>query len=173
MHQHRYRFPDPKRLALNIRPSPKNSTAQHGVRADNSQKTTAQQLLANSYADSKRGRMQHQGPEPLQEWFCGYRRGRTRGGKAFAGLLASRQSVGADISRICDRTLLLEYPNLFYANIKHAGEPLHKSKPVIASAAKQSIFVCQSSTYGSPRRCAPRDDGLMQTFLSEVAICRV
>ena len=101
MHQHRYRFPDPKRLALNIRPSPKNSTAQHGVRADNSQKTTAQQLLANSYADSKRGRMQHQGPEPLQEWFCGYRRGRTRGGKAFAGLLASRQSVGADISREC------------------------------------------------------------------------
>ena len=98
MHQHRYRFPDPKRLALNIRPSPKNSTAQHGVRADNSQKTTAQQLLANSYADSKRGRMQHQGPEPLQEWFCGYRRGRTRGGKAFAGLLASRQSVGSDIS---------------------------------------------------------------------------
>ena len=45
-------------------------------------------------------------------------------------------------------------------------ESLHKSKPVIASAAKQSIFACQSITYGSPRRCAPRDDGLMQTFPS-------
>ena len=43
-------------------------------------------------------------------------------------------------------------------------EHLHKSIPVIASAAKQSIFACQSSTYGSPRRYAPRDDGLMQTF---------
>ena len=45
-------------------------------------------------------------------------------------------------------------------------ESLHKSKPVIASAAKQSIFACQSTTYGSPRRCAPRDDGLMQTVPS-------
>ena len=43
-------------------------------------------------------------------------------------------------------------------------EGLHKFKPVIASAAKQSIFSYQSSTYGSPRRYAPRDDGLMQTF---------
>ena len=40
----------------------------------------------------------------------------------------------------------------------------HQSKPVIASAAKQSIFACPSCTDGSPRRCAPRDDGLMQTF---------
>ena len=45
-----------------------------------------------------------------------------------------------------------------------AKEHLHKSIPVIASAAKQSIFACQSITYGSPRRYAPRDDGLMQTF---------
>ena len=43
-------------------------------------------------------------------------------------------------------------------------EGLRKSKPVIASAAKQSIFACASNTYGSPRRCAPGDDGLMQTF---------
>ena len=40
----------------------------------------------------------------------------------------------------------------------------HQSKPVIASAAKQSMFACPSCTDGSPRRCAPRDDGLMQTF---------
>ena len=40
----------------------------------------------------------------------------------------------------------------------------HQSKPVIASAAKQSIFAYPSCTDGSPRRCAPRDDGLMQTF---------
>ena len=45
-----------------------------------------------------------------------------------------------------------------------AKEHLHKSIPVIASAAKQSIFACQLITYGSPRRYAPRDDGLMQTF---------
>jgi len=42
-----------------------------------------------------------------------------------------------------------------------------KSKPAIASAAKQSILVCPSITNGSPRRCAPRDDGLMQTCLSK------
>jgi hypothetical protein len=41
---------------------------------------------------------------------------------------------------------------------------LHKPKPVIASAAKQSIFACLSCTFGSPRRCAPRDDGLVQPF---------
>ena len=46
-------------------------------------------------------------------------------------------------------------------------EPLHKSKPVIASAAKQSISACESCTYGSPRRCAPHDDGLLQTFPRE------
>ncbi len=36
-------------------------------------------------------------------------------------------------------------------------------QPVIASAAKQSIFACQSTTYESPRRCAPRDGRLRQT----------
>jgi len=41
---------------------------------------------------------------------------------------------------------------------------MHKSMPVIASVAKQSIFACQSVTYRSQRRYAPRDDGLMQTF---------
>ena len=41
---------------------------------------------------------------------------------------------------------------------------LHKSQPVIASAAKQSIFAYPSCTDGSPRRCAPRDDGLIQTY---------
>jgi len=45
-----------------------------------------------------------------------------------------------------------------------AKEHLHKSIPVIASAAKQSIFACESCTYGSPRRYAPRDDGHKQTF---------
>ena len=45
-----------------------------------------------------------------------------------------------------------------------AKEHLHKSIPVIASTAKHSIFACQSITYGSPRRYAPRDDGLMQPF---------
>ena len=43
-------------------------------------------------------------------------------------------------------------------------ESLHTTQPVIASGAKQSIFACQFCTYGSPRRCAPRDDGLIQTF---------
>jgi hypothetical protein len=47
-----------------------------------------------------------------------------------------------------------------------ASESLHKSKSVIASVAKQSIVACQHGTYGSPRRCAPRDDGLMQIFLA-------
>jgi hypothetical protein len=40
-------------------------------------------------------------------------------------------------------------------------EHLHKPKPVIANEAKQSIFAFQACTYGSPRRGAPRDDGLM------------
>ena len=40
----------------------------------------------------------------------------------------------------------------------------HQSKPVIASAAKQSMFAFPSCTDGSPRRCAPPDDELMQTF---------
>ena len=40
----------------------------------------------------------------------------------------------------------------------------HQSKPVIASAAKQSIFAYPSCTDGSPRRCAPRDDGLIQAY---------
>ena len=44
-------------------------------------------------------------------------------------------------------------------------EALHKSKFVIASAAKQSTRAYKSSTYGSPRRVAPRDDGFMQTLL--------
>ena len=43
---------------------------------------------------------------------------------------------------------------------------MHKSKSVIASAAKQSIFACPSITYGSPRRCTPRDDAPVQIFLS-------
>ncbi len=43
-------------------------------------------------------------------------------------------------------------------------ESLHKSKSVIASAAKQSILACESCTYGSSRGCAPRDDGRMQNF---------
>ena len=41
---------------------------------------------------------------------------------------------------------------------------LHVSKLAIASAAKQSILACEACTYGSPRRCAPRDDGRMQTI---------
>ena len=44
------------------------------------------------------------------------------------------------------------------AQMASPREHLHKSKPVIASEAKQSIFACKSSTDGSPRRCAPRDD---------------
>ena len=43
-------------------------------------------------------------------------------------------------------------------------EFLHKSKPGIASPANQPNFACQACADGSPRRCAPRDDGLMQTF---------
>jgi hypothetical protein len=43
-------------------------------------------------------------------------------------------------------------------------EHLHQSKPVMANEAKEFIFAFQSCAYGSPRRCAARDDGLMQTF---------
>jgi glucose-6-phosphate 1-epimerase len=43
-------------------------------------------------------------------------------------------------------------------------EPLLKSKPVIASVAKQSILASESITDGTPRRSAPRDDGLMQAL---------
>jgi hypothetical protein len=44
-------------------------------------------------------------------------------------------------------------------------EALNNSKARIASAAKQSSFSWKSSTDRSPRRCAPRDDGRMQSFL--------
>lgn len=30
---------------------------------------------------------------------------------------------------------------------------MHKSKPVVVSAARQSIFLCQSTAYRSLRRC--------------------
>ena len=40
-----------------------------------------------------------------------------------------------------------------------AREGLHKPPSVIASAAKQSSSLAQSRSDGSPRRCAPRDDG--------------
>jgi hypothetical protein len=40
-----------------------------------------------------------------------------------------------------------------------ATEGLHKPPSVITSAAKQSSSLAQSHTDGSPRRCAPRDDG--------------
>jgi len=43
-------------------------------------------------------------------------------------------------------------------------EPLQKSKPVIASVAKQSILDSESITHGTPRHSAPREDGLMQAF---------
>ena len=43
-------------------------------------------------------------------------------------------------------------------HIPSVKEALQKSNPVIASAAKQSILSSESSTYGSPRRYAPRDD---------------
>jgi len=45
-----------------------------------------------------------------------------------------------------------------------AKQALQKSKFAIASAAKQSTRAYPSSTHGSPRRFAPRDDGLMQAF---------
>jgi hypothetical protein len=62
--------------------------------------------------------------------------------------------------------------SLTVTSAARSRESLHKSKSVIASAAKQSIFACQSTTYGSPRRCAPRDDGLMQTFPSTGEACQ-
>jgi len=43
-----------------------------------------------------------------------------------------------------------------YSNIPR--NPSHKSKPVVASEEKQSIFACQSSTDALPRRYAPRSD---------------
>ena len=58
-----------------------------------------------------------------------------------------------------------------WAISRHVGvrEGMHKPKPVIASAAKQSILVSESRTYGSPRRCAPRDDGLMKSVTKPFA----
>ena len=55
------------------------------------------------------------------------------------------------------------------AQMASPREHLHKSKPVSASAAKQSMLACPSCTDGSPRRCAPRDDELMQTFPSRTS----
>jgi hypothetical protein len=49
-------------------------------------------------------------------------------------------------------------------HIPGVKDDLQKSNSVIASAAKQSILYSESSTYGSPRRYAPRDDGLTHTF---------
>ena len=49
-------------------------------------------------------------------------------------------------------------------HIPSVKEALQKSNPVIASAAKQSILYSESSAYGSPRRYAPRDDGITHTF---------
>jgi hypothetical protein len=43
-------------------------------------------------------------------------------------------------------------------------EDMQKSKPVIASAAKQSSITSELNTYASPRRCAPGDQGRMQNF---------
>ncbi len=52
----------------------------------------------------------------------------------------------------------------FFASQAAMGsEPLKNFKPVMASAAKQSISDFESSIDGSPRRDAPRDDALMQT----------
>jgi len=50
-------------------------------------------------------------------------------------------------------------------NGMEAMEHRHKSERAMASNAKQSTLACESGTYGSPRRYAPRDDRLMQTFL--------
>ena len=47
---------------------------------------------------------------------------------------------------------------------KGLPQVLHQRKTVIASAAKQSNGACPSCTDGSPRRCAPRDDGLIQAY---------
>jgi len=53
-----------------------------------------------------------------------------------------------------------------YALSRHVSvrEGMHQPKPVMVSAAKQSSLVFESRTFGSPRRCAPRDYGLMKRF---------
>jgi copper oxidase (laccase) domain-containing protein len=52
----------------------------------------------------------------------------------------------------------------FFASQAAMGrEPVHNSKAVIGSAAKQSISDFESRIDGSPDHCAPRDDGLMDT----------
>jgi len=43
-----------------------------------------------------------------------------------------------------------------------AKNGLRTPKTVIASAAWQSMLACAPITYGSPRRSALRDDGLMK-----------
>ena len=47
-------------------------------------------------------------------------------------------------------------------------EILNKSISVIASEAKQSRMSAKSKTSGSPRRFAPRDDGVVQCFLKRL-----
>ena len=47
-------------------------------------------------------------------------------------------------------------------------ETLQKSLLVNANAVKQSKNLLKSIIPGSPGRCAPRDDGVLQTFLSAV-----
>jgi hypothetical protein len=49
-------------------------------------------------------------------------------------------------------------------NGMEAMEHRHKSERAMASNAKQTTLACESVTYGSPCRCAPRDDRLMQIF---------
>jgi len=50
-------------------------------------------------------------------------------------------------------------------NGMEAREHRQKSERAMASNAKQYTLACESGTYGSPRRYAPRDDRLVQTFL--------
>jgi protein ImuA len=53
-----------------------------------------------------------------------------------------------------------------FMDCRVAVAPRSDGKFVIASAAKQSSSLVESRTDGSPRRCAPRDDGYIQSLPS-------
>jgi hypothetical protein len=49
------------------------------------------------------------------------------------------------------------------------GKALHQFLLVIANEVKQSKNLCKSKAHGSPRRCAPRDDGVLQSSLGSTS----
>ena len=73
--------------------------------------------------------------------------------------LAARAPALLRVLASAKPTATTEGESLVATSAHIASEGLHQPGSVIASAAKQSSSLAQSRTDGSPRRCAPRDDG--------------